>query len=104
MDCNRPGREAVGHRVCVWSSVYSERAEGTILTHRVLAGTDNRHVALPGDDGYWSVRRPGCFQCGRLVKLYADPGTTVMLRTDRDSPTGRGQSRMTLSGHLVSVP
>ena len=45
-----------------------------------------------------------CFQCGRLVKLYADPGTTVMLRTDRDSPTGSGLSRMTLSGHLVSVP
>jgi hypothetical protein len=45
-----------------------------------------------------------CFQCGRLVKLYADPGTTVMLRTDRDSPAGTGQSRMTLSGHLVSVP
>lgn len=45
-----------------------------------------------------------CFQCGRLVKLYADPGTTVMLRTDRDSPTGTGISRMTLSGHLVSVP
>jgi len=44
------------------------------------------------------------FQCGRLVKLYADPGTTVMPRTDRDSPTGTGQSRMTLSGHLISVP
>lgn len=45
-----------------------------------------------------------CFQCGRMVKLYADPGTTVMLRTDRDSPTGTGLSRMTLSGHFVSVP
>ena len=45
-----------------------------------------------------------CFQCGRPVKLYADPGTTVMLRTDRNSPTGAGLSRMTLSGHLVSVP
>ncbi len=45
-----------------------------------------------------------CFQCGRPVKLYADAGTTVMLRTDRDSPTGSGQSRMTLSGHLLNVP
>jgi hypothetical protein len=44
-----------------------------------------------------------CFQCGRLVRLYADPGTIVMLRTDRDSPTGAGNSRMTLSGHLVDV-
>jgi hypothetical protein len=45
-----------------------------------------------------------CFQCGRMVKLYADAGTTVMLRTDRDSPTGAGLSRMTLSGHLLNVP
>ncbi len=44
-----------------------------------------------------------CFQCGRMVKLYADAGNTVMLRTDRDSPTGAGLSRMTLSGHLISV-
>jgi hypothetical protein len=45
-----------------------------------------------------------CFQCGRMVRLYADPGTTVMLRTDRDSPAGTGLSRMSLSGHFVSVP
>ncbi len=45
-----------------------------------------------------------CFQCGRMVRLYADPGTTVMLRTDRNSPADTGLSRMTLSGHFVSVP
>ncbi len=45
-----------------------------------------------------------CFQCGRMVQLYADAGNTVMLRTDRDSPTSTGLSRMSLSGHLVSVP
>jgi len=45
-----------------------------------------------------------CFQCGRPVKLYADAGNTVMLRTDRDLASGTGQSRMTLSGHLISVP
>jgi hypothetical protein len=44
-----------------------------------------------------------CFQCGRLVRLYADAGTVVMLRTDRNAPTGGGLSRMTLSGHLVDV-
>lgn len=45
-----------------------------------------------------------CFQCGRMVQLYADAGNTVMLRTDRNSPAGAGLSRMSLSGHLVSVP
>ena len=45
-----------------------------------------------------------CFQCGRMVRLYADAGATVMLRTDRDLATDTGLSRMTLSGHLVSVP
>jgi len=37
-----------------------------------------------------------------MVKLYADAGVTVMLRTDRDSPAGAGLLRMTLSGHLIS--
>jgi hypothetical protein len=45
-----------------------------------------------------------CFQCGRPVRLYADGGTTVMLRTDRDAPSGTGISRMTLSGHLIDTP
>jgi hypothetical protein len=44
-----------------------------------------------------------CFQCGRPVRLYADAGTTVMLRTDRDLTVGTGISRMTLSGHLIST-
>ena len=43
-----------------------------------------------------------CFRYGRMVKLYADAGVTVMLRTDRDSPAGAGLLRMTLSGHLIS--
>ena len=45
-----------------------------------------------------------CFQCGRPVRLYADGGTTVMLRTDRDAPSGTGIARMTLSGHLIDTP
>jgi hypothetical protein len=40
-------------------------------------------------------------QTGELVRLYADPGTTVMLRADRDAPAGDGLARMTLSGHLI---
>ena len=45
-----------------------------------------------------------CFQCGRPVRLYADGGTTVMLRADRDAPSGTGISRTTLSGHLIDTP
>jgi hypothetical protein len=44
------------------------------------------------------------FLCGRMVRLYADPGTQVMLRTDRNAPTGTATARMTFSGYTVSVP
>ncbi|HSS50846.1 MAG TPA: hypothetical protein VLX28_18045 [Thermoanaerobaculia bacterium] len=44
------------------------------------------------------------FVTGQVVKLYADPGTTVMLRTDRDLAKGAGKARMSLSGQLIAVP
>ena len=64
------------------------------------------------DDGTWhhlpatASGRFGsqdCFECGHLVRLYADPGTGVALRTQRDSGVGTGTSTMSLSGHFVSV-
>lgn len=45
-----------------------------------------------------------CFRTGQVVRLYADPGTQVQLRADRDIPDGKGVARMSLSGYLVSVP
>ena len=44
------------------------------------------------------------FGAGQIVRLYADPGTVVMLRVDRDAPTGDGLARMSVSGELVAVP
>ncbi len=47
---------------------------------------------------------PDYFRAGQVVRLYADPGTTVMLRADRDIAAGEGLARMSVSGHLVAVP
>ena len=35
-----------------------------------------------------------------LVKFYADPGSSVMLRVDRDIAKDEAKARMTLSGYL----
>ncbi|MBV8201047.1 MAG: hypothetical protein JOZ15_10540 [Acidobacteria bacterium] len=47
---------------------------------------------------------PDYFRAGQVVRLYADPGTIVMLRADRDLATGEGLARMSISGELVAVP
>lgn len=44
------------------------------------------------------------FRAAQVVRLYADPGTTVTLRADRDLATGTATARMSLSGKLVAVP
>ena len=44
------------------------------------------------------------FRTAQVVRLFADPGTTVMLRADRDLATGTATARMSLSGQLVAVP
>ena len=45
----------------------------------------------------------GGARAGQVVRLYADPGTQVMLRVDRDSPSGSVVARMSLSGRLVDL-
>src|SRR5215467_12460514 len=62
------------------------------------AGTQVRHYlgthALPafgGNDYYW-VSGP--------AHIFADPGTTVTLRADRDADTGSATFRFSVSGHL----
>jgi hypothetical protein len=44
------------------------------------------------------------FRAGQVVRLYADPGTVVTLRIDRDLATGDALARMSISGELVAVP
>jgi hypothetical protein len=43
------------------------------------------------------------FSAGETVRLYADAGTIVMLRADRNSPTGAATARLSISGELVDV-
>jgi hypothetical protein len=61
-------------------------------------GTQVRHylgthalTAFGASDYYW-VSGP--------AHIYADPGTTVTLRADRDAATGSATFRMSVSGHL----
>jgi hypothetical protein len=61
-------------------------------------GTEVRHylgthelAAFGASDYYW-VSRP--------AHIYADPGTTVTLRADRDADTGTATFRMSISGRL----
>ena len=44
------------------------------------------------------------FRTAQVVRLYADPGTNVTLRADRDLATGTATARMSLAGQLVAVP
>ncbi|HEV3458910.1 MAG TPA: hypothetical protein VHG32_20355 [Thermoanaerobaculia bacterium] len=55
-------------------------------------------------DALGNFGAPDYFRAGQVVRLYADPGTVVMLRIDRDRPTGAGLARMSISGQLVAVP
>jgi hypothetical protein len=54
-------------------------------------------------DAMGNFGAPDYFRAGQVVRLYADPGTTVMLRADRDLATGSALARMSISGHLVNV-
>ncbi len=44
---------------------------------------------------------PDYYWFSEQVKLYADPGTTVMLRADRDIAKQEATARISLSGYLV---
>ncbi len=52
----------------------------------------NAAAAFGGQDYFW-VSGP--------VHIYADPGTNVTLRADRDIATGTATFRFSVSGHLV---
>ena len=69
-----------------------------------LAGqtTGTRHVLETAALG--KLGATDHFQTAQVVRLYADPGTAVTLRADRDLATGTATARMSLSGHLIAVP
>jgi hypothetical protein len=74
----------------------------SVITSLQGQATGTRHYLESTPMGKFGA--PDYFRAGQVVRLYADPGTTVMLRADRDVTTGQGLVRMSLSGHLVNVP
>ena len=77
---------------CLFSVITSLQGQQTGTSHYLESTTVGKFGA------------PDCFLAGQVVRLYADPETTVMLRADRDLATGQGTVRMSVSGHLVDVP
>lgn len=59
--------------------------------------TNTEHV-LPTNKQFGNA-----FVTGEDLRLYADPGSSVMLRLDRDSPTGECTGRLSFSGQLIAV-
>ena len=73
-----------------WFSVITRLAGATTGTEYFL-GTDHATAAGTQDRA----------TAGQAVKLYADSGTTVMLRALRDNATGDAIARMALAGYLL---
>lgn len=44
------------------------------------------------------------FVAGQVMRLYADPGTQVLVRAGRNPATGTGNAFIAVSGHFVDVP
>jgi len=74
----------------------------SVITSLAGQATGTRHYL--DSDALGKFGAPDYFRAGQVVRLYADSGTTVMLRADRDIAAGDGLVRMSISGHLVDVP
>ena len=74
----------------------------SVITSLKGQTTGTRHYLESAPYGKFGA--PDYFRAAQLVRLYADPGTTVMLRADRDLAGGDGLARMSLSGYLINVP
>ena len=73
----------------------------SVITTIGGAPTGTRHYL--DSDAMGKFGAPDYFRAGQVVRLYADSGTTVMLRADRDLATGNATARMSISGHLIDV-
>jgi hypothetical protein len=74
----------------------------SVITSLKGQTTGTRHYLESVPLGHFGA--PDYFRAAQVVRLYADAGSTVMLRADRDIATGEGLARMSISGHLVNVP
>ena len=74
----------------------------TIVTQ--LSGElSGKFHTLPATQQFTSASTDS-FITGQQVRLYADSGTTVFLRADRNSAAGTGSFLFTISGYLINVP
>jgi hypothetical protein len=73
----------------------------SVITTIGGASTGTRHYLESNAVGKFGA--PDYFQAGQVVRLYADPGTTVMLRADRDIAAGDATARLSISGYLVDA-
>jgi hypothetical protein len=73
----------------------------SVITTIGGASTGARHYL--DSDAMGKFGAPDYFRAGQVVRLYADPKTTVMLRADRDLAVGSATARMSISGHLIDV-
>ncbi len=73
----------------------------SVITTIGGASTGTRHYL--DSDALGKFGAPDYFRAGQVVRLYADPKTTVMLRADRDVATGTATARMSISGYLVDL-
>ncbi len=74
----------------------------SVITFLAGQSTGTRHYLESTPLGKFGA--PDYFRAGQVVRLYADPGTSVTLRVDRDLATGDALARMSISGELVAVP
>ena len=78
-----------------------QKALFSVITTIGGAPTGTRHYL--DTDAMGKFGAPDYFRAGQVVRLYADPGTTVMLRAERDFATGDALARISISGYLVNV-
>ncbi len=78
-----------------------QKALLSVITSLHGQQTGTRHYLQTTTAG--SFGAPDYFSAGQVVRLYADAGTTVMLRADRNNPTGSAIARLSISGELIDV-
>lgn len=78
-----------------------QKAVFSVITSLAGDHTGTSHYLQSTSPGKFGAQEFFC--TGQVVNLFADGGTTVMLRADRDSGAGEGIARMSLCGQLVNL-
>lgn len=74
--------------------------KGNFAIFTSLAGATREHWLLGSQALFGATVEP---RAGEAVRLYADPGTLVTLRFDRDGATGTASASMSIAGRLIDL-